>query len=114
LKLGREELYAEFAEGAEYAEKRSWTERVVELAYMLPRSLRSVAGAPNCGAEEKPGHSGRDDRVQRREKRKRRELWRWIVRAHPYKPRVAHPQVYLLIAATGEGRTQAEACATGI
>jgi len=27
----------------------------------LPRSLRSVAGAPNHGAEEEAGHSGRDD-----------------------------------------------------
>ena len=27
----------------------------------LPGSLRSVAGAPNYGAEEKAGHSGRDD-----------------------------------------------------
>jgi len=38
---------------------------------ILPGSLRSVAGAPlrlrsgqaNFGAEEKTGHSGRDDRV---------------------------------------------------
>jgi hypothetical protein len=28
---------------------------------VLPRSLRSVAGAPKFGAEEKAGHSGRDD-----------------------------------------------------
>ena len=27
----------------------------------LPRSLRCVADAPNCGTEEKIGHSGRDD-----------------------------------------------------
>ena len=32
------------------------------VAYTLPRSLHSVAGAPKCGAEEKAGHSGRDDR----------------------------------------------------
>ena len=32
-------------------------------ALNLPRSLRSVAGAPNGGAEEKAGHSGRDDRI---------------------------------------------------
>jgi hypothetical protein len=41
----------------------------------LPGSLRSVAGAPNYGAEEKAGHSGRDDRqrraVGRRESMKR-------------------------------------------
>jgi hypothetical protein len=29
---------------------------------VLPRSLRCVADAPNYGAEEKVGHSGRDDR----------------------------------------------------
>jgi hypothetical protein len=34
----------------------------------LPWSLRSVAGAPYYGAEEKTGHSGRDDGV-RKEKR---------------------------------------------
>jgi hypothetical protein len=28
---------------------------------LLPRSLHSVADAPNDGAEEKIGHSGRDD-----------------------------------------------------
>jgi hypothetical protein len=28
-----------------------------------PRSLRFVAGAPECGAEEKAGHSGLDDGV---------------------------------------------------
>ncbi len=32
-------------------------------ALNLPRSLRSVAGAPNDGAGEKAGHSGRDDRI---------------------------------------------------
>jgi hypothetical protein len=31
-----------------------------------PGSLRSVAGAPECGAEEKPGHSSRDDSVGER------------------------------------------------
>jgi hypothetical protein len=31
--------------------------------FVLPRSLRCVAGAPKCGAVEKTGHSGRDDRV---------------------------------------------------
>ena len=30
----------------------------------VPRSLHSVASAPNSGAEEKAGHSGRDDRGQ--------------------------------------------------
>jgi hypothetical protein len=29
----------------------------------LPRSLHSVAGAPDYGAQEKAGHSGRDDRI---------------------------------------------------
>jgi len=29
----------------------------------LPRSLRSVACAPNYGAKEKTGNSGRDDRA---------------------------------------------------
>jgi hypothetical protein len=28
---------------------------------MLPRSLHCAAGAPNCGAKEKTGRSGRDD-----------------------------------------------------
>src|ERR1700687_3461972 len=28
---------------------------------VLPRSLRSVADAPNCGAQEKAGHCGRED-----------------------------------------------------
>jgi len=28
---------------------------------MVPRSLHSAAGAPNYGAEEKAGRSGRDD-----------------------------------------------------
>jgi hypothetical protein len=28
---------------------------------ILPWSLHSAAGAPNCGAEEKAGRSGRDD-----------------------------------------------------
>jgi hypothetical protein len=32
----------------------------------LPRSLRSMVDAPNCGAEEKIGHSSRDDREERR------------------------------------------------
>jgi len=39
----------------------------------LPRSLHCMAGAPYCGAKEKTGHFGRDDRVRRRkEKRKTR------------------------------------------
>ena len=33
--------------------------------YFLPRSLRCVAGASKFGAEEKAGHSGRDDRVRK-------------------------------------------------
>jgi len=32
--------------------------------YIVPRSLHSVAGAPNHGAQEKAGHSGRDDRQE--------------------------------------------------
>src|ERR1700730_9402269 len=35
----------------------------VALAPIVPRSLRSVAGAPDCGAEKKAGHSGRDDKL---------------------------------------------------
>jgi len=35
----------------------------------LPRSLRCVTGAPKCGAQEKAGHSGRDDKIGE-EKRK--------------------------------------------
>jgi hypothetical protein len=35
------------------------------MAHMLPRSLRFVAGAPNFGAKENAGHSGRDDRVRK-------------------------------------------------
>ena len=31
--------------------------------HWLPRSLHCVAGAPDNGAEEKAGHSGRDDGV---------------------------------------------------
>jgi hypothetical protein len=30
-----------------------------------------VAGAPNCGAEEKTGHSGRDDREEKTRKIKK-------------------------------------------
>jgi hypothetical protein len=33
---------------------------------VLPRALRSMADAPNCGAEEKIGHSGRDDKTGKR------------------------------------------------
>ena len=36
---------------------------------ILPRSLRSVAGAPGYGAQEKAGHSGRDDRGAKSEER---------------------------------------------
>jgi len=32
----------------------------------MPRSLRSVAGAPKYGAQETAGHSGRDDRKPKR------------------------------------------------
>jgi len=39
---------------------------------ILPRSLRSVAGAPHFGAEEKAGHSGRDDSFGRFATRKRK------------------------------------------
>ena len=35
--------------------------RDLGMANFLPRSLHSTAGAPNCGAEEKAGRSGRDD-----------------------------------------------------
>jgi len=73
---------------------------------VLPRSLHSVADAPKCGAQEKIGHSGRDDGVgenakereegdltprpgrgKRRSRRKRtgrgeegdgHEDWRWV------------------------------------
>src|SRR5260221_651731 len=41
------------------------------------------------------------------EKRRAERLWRWIVRAHPYKPRVGHPQGHLLGAVTDDRRTQA-------
>jgi len=36
--------------------------RASQAATTLPRSLHSVAGAPNSGAQETAGHSGRDDR----------------------------------------------------
>jgi hypothetical protein len=42
---------------------------------MLPRSLRSVAGAPNFGAEEKAGHSGRDDGVRKRKSEEHSQEW---------------------------------------
>jgi len=35
--------------------------RASQDATILPRSLHSVAGAPNTGVQEKAGHSGRDD-----------------------------------------------------
>jgi hypothetical protein len=35
--------------------------RIAQAASTLPGSLHSVAGAPNDGAQEKAGHSGRDD-----------------------------------------------------
>src|SRR6266481_759067 len=37
----------------------------------LPWSLHSAAGAPNCGAEEKTGRSGRDDNSRKREEKRR-------------------------------------------
>jgi len=40
---------------------------------VLPWSLRSMADAPNCGAEEKIGHSGRDDRGKKRNPRAQAE-----------------------------------------
>jgi hypothetical protein len=44
----------------------------VESAYALPRSLHFAAGAPKCGAEEKAGRSGRDDK---KEKKRTQEGW---------------------------------------
>jgi hypothetical protein len=41
---------------------RPVTRRKDQDAVSKPRSLRSVAGAPKFGAQEKAGHSGRDDR----------------------------------------------------
>ena len=42
----------------------------------LPGSLRCVAGAPKYGAEENADHSGRDDRVGKGARRRRRPLQR--------------------------------------
>jgi len=40
---------------------------------VLPRSLRSMADAPNCSAEEKIGHSGRDDEKRKMPTREPRQ-----------------------------------------
>jgi len=56
----KKEFNAEFAENAE---KPEFAPVSCELVDWLPWSLGSVAGAPNGGAEEKAGRSGRDDSV---------------------------------------------------
>jgi hypothetical protein len=52
--------------------KRLLVQAIFGDAEILPRSLRSVAGAPHCGAEEKAGHSGRDGSFGRFAARKRK------------------------------------------
>jgi hypothetical protein len=39
---------------------------------MLPGSLHSAAGAPECGAKENAGRSGRDDSARRRKTQEHR------------------------------------------
>jgi len=71
VKRGKKEerINAEFAESAEKTAKmknrthKSWRHCVE----WLPWSLHSAAGAPNCGAQEQAGRSGRDDRKGKRE-----------------------------------------------
>jgi len=41
---------------------REVSEPLADLVDWLPQSLHYTAGAPNCGAKEKTGRSGRDDR----------------------------------------------------
>jgi hypothetical protein len=57
-------INAEDTESAEDAEKREILTTIRELVGILPRSLHFAAGAPKCGAEEKTGRSGRDDREE--------------------------------------------------
>jgi hypothetical protein len=57
-------INAEGTESAEDAEKRQIVTTIVEMSDILPRSLHYAAGAPNCGAKEKAGRSGRDDREE--------------------------------------------------
>src|SRR5437899_1306324 len=44
--------------------------------------------------EEEKNSPQRTRRTQRKKGGRTEMLWRWIVRAHPYKPRVGHPQVH--------------------
>jgi hypothetical protein len=54
----RRKTNAEFAKGAEFAERREDVLAICDAVDWLPRSLRSVADAPNCGASEKSATPG--------------------------------------------------------
>ena len=52
--------------------KKLMANSVIARAYVLPGSLRFVADAPNCDAEEKIGHPGRDDVHEENPRRRRK------------------------------------------